>query len=97
MSKKAKIVIGVVIAVVAVVIFLAFIFNTAQFRRSIKTWESNVTGGLDRTVYVYDYSGDLINKYEGKIDIQYEDNRTLFDLDGKRVTINGGIVIVEEQ
>lgn len=28
---------------------------------------------------------------------QYEDNRTLFDLDGKRYTINGGIVIVEEQ
>lgn len=38
-----------------------------------------------------------LTTYEGKIDIQDEDNRTLFDLDGKRYTINGGIVIVEEQ
>lgn len=56
-----------------------------------------MSGGMQRTVEVYTNTGELMTTYEGKIDIQYEDNRTLFDLDGKRYTINGGIVIVEEQ
>lgn len=69
----------------------------ASLSRTVKSCESNMSGGLQRTVEVYTNTGELITTYEGKIDIQYEDNRTLFDLDGKRYTINGGIVIVEEQ
>lgn len=69
----------------------------ASLSRDIKTIESDVSGGMQRTVEVYTNTGELLTTYEGKIDIQYEDNRTLFDLDGKRYTINGGIVIVEEE
>lgn len=69
----------------------------ASCSRAIKTFESDVSGGMQRTVEVYTNTGELLTTYEGKIDIQYDDNRTLFDLDGRRYTINGGIVIVEEQ
>lgn len=69
----------------------------ASCSREIKTFESDVSGGMQRTVEVYTNTGELLTTYEGKIDIQYDDNRTLFDLDGRRYTINGGIVIVEEQ
>ena len=69
----------------------------ASCSRTIKTFESDVSGGMQRTVEVYTNTGELLTTYEGKIDIQYDDNRTLFDLDGRRYTINGGIVIVEEQ
>lgn len=69
----------------------------ASCSRSIKTFESDVSGGMQRPVYVYTNPGELLTTYEGKIDIQYDDNRTLFDLDGRRYTINDGIVIVEEQ
>ena len=69
----------------------------ASCSRAAKTLESDVSGGMQRTVEVYTNTGELLTTYEGKIDIQYEDNRTLFDLDGKRYTINGGIVIVEEE
>ena len=40
---------------------------------------------------------DLV-KYDGKIDIQYEDSRILFDdEDGKRHQIIGGITIIDEK
>ena len=65
------------------------------------SWYSRVFAAhcrlVQRTVEVYTNTGELLTTYEGKIDIQYDDNRTLFDLDGRRYTINGGIVIVEEQ
>ena len=69
----------------------------ASCSRTLKTMESDISGGMPRVVEVYTNTGELIATYEGMIDIQYQDNRTLFDLDGKRYTINGGIVIVEEQ
>ena len=69
----------------------------ASLSRAGKSFESDRSGGLDRTVEVYTNTGELLTTYEGKIDIQYEDSRTLFDLDGKRYTINGGIVVVEEK
>jgi hypothetical protein len=43
--------------------------------RSCKDFNSNYNGGLHRTVRVYDFEGDLVAEYEGKFDIE-TDNET---------------------
>lgn len=83
--------------VCAVVVGVLCLQGCASCSRAFKTFDSNVSGGLDRTVTLYDNTGNVVDSWEGKIDIQYQDGRTLFDLDGKRVTIAGGIVVVEEK
>lgn len=93
---KVKIILAAAIAAVSLVAVCG-LSGCASCSRAVKTVSSDVSGGMQRTVEVYTNTGELLTTYEGKIDIQYEDNRTLFDLDGKRYTINGGIVIVEEQ
>lgn len=42
------------------------------------------------------YDGDLLRTYTGKFDVSDSSSETYFDLNGKRVIIQGGIVINEE-
>ena len=70
--------------------------NTAGGQRAIKTQESNFNGGLERTVTVYSYDGDILGEWSGKFDVTENDQETFFDVDGKRVIIQGGIIINEE-
>lgn len=88
----------IVIIVVALVIgFLVFMFNGAGFQRTLKSFKSNYTGGLYRTVSVYDYSGNLLREYgPAMIDISESENETFFDYNGQRIVIHNAIVIVEE-
>ena len=86
------------------IVFLAVIcvLNFASCEscsRDIKSFKSDFNGGLDRTLVVYDYNGDTLQVYEGKFDIRDNgaDNQVFFDLNGKRVWIQGGIVISEEK
>lgn len=75
-----------------------FVFNTASIQREIKSWRSEIDGGLERTVTVYDYNGKEIRHWTGKFDVSESESETYFDdEDGKRVVIHGGIVINEEQ
>ena len=69
---------------------------TQNFRRNIKTVKSNWTGGLNRTVTVYDYNGGEIQSWTGKFDVTESEDEVYFDINGKRVIIHGGIVINEE-
>lgn len=80
-------------------IFIAVFVNRASFQRALKSLSSEYSGGLQRTVTVYDYNGNVIETYEGKIDIEESDNdgKVKFDLDGKRTIIYGGIVVVQEE
>ena len=93
---KAKTILAATVAAASVAAACG-LGGCASCSRMAKSLDSNMSGGLQRTVEVYTNTGELLTTYEGKIDIQYDDNRTLFDLDGKRYTINGGIVIVEER
>lgn len=88
----------VVIIVVALVIgLLVFMFNGAGFQRTLKSFKSNYTGGLYRTVSVYDYNGNLLREYgPAMIDISESENETFFDYNGQRIVIHNAIVIVEE-
>lgn len=62
-----------------------------------KNWDSNVNGGLNRIVNVYDYTGNKIATYEGKIDVQQNESKVLFDLNGKRYVYYNALVEVIEK
>ena len=88
----------IIIIVVALVIgLLVLMFNGAGFQRTLKSFKSNYTGGLYRTVSVYDYNGNLLREYgPAMIDISESENETFFDYNGQRIVIHNAIVIVEE-
>ena len=78
----------------------AYIFigaSCSSCNRWNKSCTSDVSGGLDRIVVVYDYQGDVIAKHEGKIDIQENNTKVLFDLDGKRYVYYNCLVEVIEK
>ena len=67
--------------------------------RNMKSFRSNVGGGLNRTISVYDYNGQLIKSWSGKFDVAENPNKNQVyfdDQNGKRVIIDGGIIINEE-
>lgn len=87
------------ITLIMVVAALGMTGCGASWNRAIKSWNSEVEGGLNRTLVVYDYNGDKLKEYSGKIDIEVSasNDKILFDLNGKRHIIRGGIVIIDEQ
>lgn len=96
-------IVGGVVAAVLIIFLLAgmrwYYNNTAQGQRAFKTQESNFKNGLQRTVKVFDVNGNIIYQYDGKIDIEYDECRILFDdEDGKRHVIyyTTGTVLIEE-
>lgn len=68
----------------------------ASLSREVKSFESDISGGLNRTVTVYSYDGDILGQWSGKFDVSESESETYFDVNGKRVIIHGGIVINEE-
>lgn len=96
-AKAVWISIGVVLCLVTVPGFLFYYNATESGKRAVKTEKSNLSGGINRTVTVYDYNGNQINSWTGTFDVTNSEYETYFDIDGKRVVIHGGIVINEEQ
>lgn len=75
--------------IVLVVIVLALVIGSmtgcASLSRVVTDVKSDVGGGLQRTITVYTANGEVIAKYEGKIDIQESDGGYVkFDFNGKR-------------
>lgn len=74
--------------------------NSASGRRAYKDQESNLNGGIERIVTVYDINGDIIETYEGKFDIETDrESYILFDDEqGQRHIIyyTTGTIIVDE-
>lgn len=84
---------------VVTALVLCFASCTESSKRTIKDFSSDWNGGLERTAVLYDYNGDTIKTWSGKFDIRDSgnDNQIFFDLNGKRVWIQGGIFIAEEK
>ena len=78
---------------------LTMISCSESQQRELKSIRSDWTGGLSRTVTVYDYNGQKIKSWSGQFDVKETDrNSVYFDTaDGKRVIISGGIIINEEK
>lgn len=92
-------ILGGVCALMTLVICGAIIWwcsTSESGKRAIKAQESNLKGGLERTVTLYSYDGEEIKSWAGKFDVSSSETETYFDIDGKRVIIHGGIVVNEE-
>ena len=84
-----------IFAGVTIVGIILGIGGCQSWERNMKSLSSDIAGGLNRTVTVYDYNGQVIRQYAGKFDVSESENEVYFDIDGKRVIIHGGIVINE--
>lgn len=94
--RRKTIVQGLLIAM-AIIFVAFFVFRSASFQRGIKTFRSNYSGGLNRTITVYDNYGNEIKQYQTKTDIENNENKILFDTaEGKRIIIYNAIVVAEE-
>ena len=97
---------GIITFVIGIILLMCIIFgelwyfnSTESGKRSLKSQESNLKGGITRHVEVFDVNGKLIKKYQGKFDIDYDDDRIVFDDEkGQRHIIYypTGTVIVDE-
>ena len=81
-----------------ILLILSFLMTTscAKINKKAKDMQSNYMGGLDRQITVYTQDGTPLRQWKGKADLSFKDGRTLFDINGKRVTVQGGVVITEE-
>jgi len=86
------------------IIGITMLFNTgcSSCERMKKNISSDFNNGLNRSVYVYDMTGNLIKTYKGKIDIEdtEAENKIKFDISdnqNQRIIIYNAIVIVEEE
>lgn len=96
-AKAVWISVGTVLCLATLPGFLFYYNATESGKREVKTEKSNLSGGINRTVTVYDYNGNQIDSWTGTFDVTNSERETYFDIDGKRVVIHGGIVINEEQ
>lgn len=99
-SVRTSLIIGVVLSALLLIGMLWYFNNTADGARRLKSQQSNFNGGIERIVTVYDVNGQQIQKYEGKFDVDYDDNRIIFDDEnGKRHVIYypTGTVIIDEK
>ncbi len=71
--------IGVIISLFILMGMHWYYGNTQSGARAMKSQESNFNNGIQRKVTVFDMEGDVIAEYEGRFDIEYDDDRILFD------------------
>ena len=85
-----------ILAVVGIIATLG-LSGCSSCSRMTKSVSSDFSGGINRTVTLYDNTGNKIKSWHGKFDIESNDQEVFFDdAQGKRVIIQGGIVVSEE-
>lgn len=97
MKKQSNIMKKKVLYLVACLGISGMLGGCSSCSRSMKSIQSDMNGGLNRTIILYDYNGAEIKSWTGKFDVSSSENEVYFDdQNGKRVIIHGGIVINEE-
>ena len=94
-KRRVAFVAALIVSVLAIVTVCG-LAGCSTFSRNVKSATSDINGGLNRTVTLYDNTGNEIKSWRGKIDLESNDQEVFFDLNGKRVIIQGGIVVSEE-
>lgn len=92
-------IIGVLISLIMWVCVGWYYNSTESGKRARKSQDSNFNGGITRRVRVYDMDGDLLTEYEGKFDVDYGDERILFDDENNQrhvIYFKSGTIIVDE-
>ena len=96
-QKKKKMIIYISVAIILSIIAMYVFFASSSFKRGFKSFWSDVSGGINRTVYVYDHNGNQLRTYTGKFDIKENDTKVFFDMEnGRRIAIYNAVVIAEE-
>lgn len=86
MKRKLKRVAELILLVTMILIIAAASFGCASLQRAGKSIESELNGGLNRVVTVYNANGEVLKTYEGKIDMApTEGGIVKFDLNGQRI------------
>lgn len=81
---------------VCCIFFICALCSCEEFNRDVKTTMSSYTG-LNRTVTLMNMQGDTIKQWHGRLLITGDSSAGyLFDYNGKRVIISGGIITIEE-
>lgn len=100
---KKTVLISIITVVLLVIVGFGGLYlyynKTESGKRDARTWQSNISAGINRRVRVYDVDGDLLEEYEGQFDIEYSDERILFDDEqGNRhiIYFKTGTVLVDE-
>ena len=91
---------GTLYAAPIIVILLIGMLWWYSGKQAYKTQTLNLNSGIERTVEVYDATGNLIKQYSGKFDVDYKYDRIIFkDENGKRHTIfyPTGTIIIDEK
>lgn len=83
-SKGFAITLMVVGTIVIFGVGLWYFNNTASGLRAKTDERAELNNGLDRVVVIYTANGDILKKYEGKIDIEQGQGYVKFDWNGKR-------------
>lgn len=74
-----------IIAALALVTLTVSLTGCASLNRAMVDLQSDMNGGLDRTVNVYTANGELLATYKGKIDLEANESGAVkFDFKGKR-------------
>lgn len=87
------------LAAVLIIAAMSALQSCEGCRREMKSIRSDMSGGLERSAILMDYNGNVIKRWDGKFDIRDggADNQIFFDLNGKRVWVQGGIFLSEEK
>lgn len=97
-TNKTRIILLAVL--VFAIIILSIIFNQASTRRWFRDIQSEFSNGIDRTINVYDMNGDIIKTYDGKFDVEIENQKIKFDdANGKRhiIVVGSGTVCIDDK
>lgn len=94
-KQRVAFVAALVVSVLAIVMVCG-LAGCSSCSRSVKSMSSDIDGGLNLTVTLFDNAGNKLKSWHGKIDLESNDQEVFFDLNGKRVIIQGGIVVSEE-
>ena len=72
--------------------------NTQEGRRTIRDINNNFINSIEREVIVYDINGKVIQTFKGSFDIEYKDDRIMFDDDDGRhiIYFKTGTIIVND-
>jgi len=98
-STVSGILVGIILSGIVLGIMLFYFNNTASGKRAFKSQESNFNNGIERSVEVYDATGNLLKTYSGKFDVDYDDNRIIFDDENNKrhvIYYPIGTVIIDE-
>jgi hypothetical protein len=96
----AAVVLGAIVCLVGLWYSIHWYYtSTASGLRAVKTQDSEFNNGIERQILVYDMDGDVIEEFRGKFDVEYTDERILFDDEtGCRhiIYFKSGTVVVNE-